>query len=64
MRDVVHRDSSAVLSAVFHDQHGDEGANGPAVHPLSSPAGAEVQAMIARIERARALSTVLLDGGA
>ncbi len=56
-------DSSAILSALFHDAHSDVAtrrARGSAVHFLSTLAWAEVLAVIARIERERALTSVLV----
>lgn len=61
---VIYWDSSAVLSTLFHDTHSEEAtarARGPAIHLLSSLAWAEVHAVVARIERERALATVLVD---
>jgi uncharacterized protein len=59
----VYWDSSAVLSALFQDGHSEEAsrsARGSAVHFLSTLAWAEVHAVIARIERERALAKVLV----
>ncbi len=59
----VYWDSSAVLSALFRDGHSEEAsrrARGSAVHFLSTLAWAEVHAVIARIERERALAKVLV----
>ncbi len=56
-------DSSAVLSALFQDRHSGRAtaaARRPGVHLLSSVAWAEVQAVIARIERERALAEILV----
>lgn len=56
-------DSSAVLSALFKDRDSDHAARWagrPGVHLLSTLAWAEVHAVIARIERERALSRVLV----
>lgn len=61
---VTYWDSSAVLSTLFRDKRSEEAtarARGPAIHLLSSLAWAEVHAVIARIERERALASVLLD---
>jgi len=58
-------DSSAILSALFRDAHSDEAttraADPRAVHVLSSLAWSEVHAVIARMERERALASVLTD---
>ena len=57
-------DSSAVLSTLFRDTGSEEAAaraRSPAIHLLSSLAWAEVHAVIARIERERALATVLVN---
>ena len=69
----IYWDSSAILSALFRDEHSDEAgrrARGSAVHFLSTLAWAEVLAVIARVERERALAKVLaaaareaLEGG-
>jgi predicted nucleic acid-binding protein len=59
----VYWDSSAVLSALFQDGRSEEAsrsARGSAVHFLSTLAWAEVHAVIARIERERALAKVLV----
>ena len=59
----VYWDSSAVLSSLFRDQHSEAAskrARSPAVHFLSTLAWAEVHAVIARIERERALTKVLI----
>jgi len=59
----VYWDSSAILSALFHDVHSEEAsrsARGSAVHFLSTLAWAEVLAVIARIERERDLTKVLV----
>lgn len=61
---VVYSDSSPVLSTLFRDKRSEEAtarARGPAIHLLSSLAWAEVHAAVARIERERALATVLVD---
>jgi predicted nucleic acid-binding protein len=60
----VYWDSSAVLSALFDDRHSDEAqkrAHGDELHFLSTLAWAETHAVIARIERERALAAVLAD---
>ena len=59
----VYWDSSAVLSALFRDEHSAAAsmrASQPAVHFLSTLAWAEVLAVIARIERERVLAKVLV----
>jgi len=59
----VYWDSSAVLSALFRDEHSaaaSKRAGEPAVHLLSTLAWAEVLAVIARIERERVLAKVLV----
>ncbi len=59
----VYWDSSAILSALFRDEHSEEAsrrARGPAVHFLSTLAWAEAHAVIARIARERALAKVLV----
>jgi uncharacterized protein len=59
----VYWDSSAILSALFRDGHSEEAtrrARRSAVHFLSTLAWAEVHAVIARIERERALAKVLV----
>ncbi len=59
----VYWDSSAILAALFRDRHSDEAskrARGSGVHFLSTLAWAEVHAVIARIERERALAKVLV----
>jgi len=59
----VYWDSSAILSALFRDRHSEEAsrlARRSAVHFLSTLAWAEVQAVVARIERERALARVLV----
>ncbi len=61
--DAVYWDSSAILSALFRDRHSEEAsqhARSSAVHFLSTLAWAEVHAVIARIERERALAKVLV----
>jgi len=56
-------DSSAILSALFRDEHSDEAgrhARSPAVHFLSTLAWSEVHAVIARLQRERALGKSLV----
>jgi predicted nucleic acid-binding protein len=63
-RTVVYWDTSAVLSALFRDDHSDEAtarARAGGIHLISSLAWAEAHAVIARIERERLLATVLVD---
>lgn len=60
----VYWDSSAVLSVLFQDSHSGRAtatARRSDVHLLSSLAWAEVHAVVARIERERALATVLVN---
>lgn len=60
---VLYWDSSAVLSALFRDRHSDQAARWAGrlgVHLISTWASAEVQAVIARIERERVLTGVLV----
>ncbi len=62
----VYWDSSAILSALFRDRHSDEAskcARSLGVHLLSTLAWAEVHAVIARIERERALAKGLVVAG-
>ncbi len=59
----VYWDSTAILATLFRDRHSDEAsrrARGSGVYFLSTLAWAEVQAVIARIERERALAKVLV----
>jgi len=59
----VYWDSSAILSALFRDGHSDEAsrrARSSGVHFLSTLAWSEVHAVIARIERERALGRILI----
>jgi predicted nucleic acid-binding protein len=59
----VYWDSSAVLSALFRDEHSEAAikrAGGPEAHFLSTLAWAEVHAVIARIERERMLAKILV----
>ncbi|MGA2396009.1 MAG: type II toxin-antitoxin system VapC family toxin [Candidatus Lustribacter sp.] len=61
---VVYWDTSAIISALFHDRHSDAAsaaARAPGTHLMSSLGWAEVQAVIARIEREQALSPVLVS---
>ena len=60
---VVYWDASAIVSALFHDRFSDEAsaaAHAPGTHLVSSLGWAEVHAVIARIEREQALSSVLI----
>lgn len=60
---VIYWDASAVLSALFRDAHSDTAldfSRRTGVHLLSSLAWAEVHAVIARIQRERVLSDVLI----
>ena len=59
----VYWDGSAVLSALFRDEHSkaaSKRASGSEVQLLSSLAWAEVHAVIARIEQERALAKILI----
>lgn len=59
----VYWDSSAVLSALFEDRHSSRATAAirqPGLHLLSTLAWAEVCAVIARIERERALTAILV----
>ena len=59
----VYWDASAVLSALFQDRYSAEAlawSRRPGAHLLSSLAWAEVHAVIARVERERALAGVLV----
>jgi predicted nucleic acid-binding protein len=61
---VVYWDTSAVLSALFRDEHSDgaaASARAAGTHLISALGWAEAHAVIARIERERALATVLVD---
>jgi predicted nucleic acid-binding protein len=61
---VVYWDTSAIISALFRDRHSDTAsaaARAPGTHLISSLGWAEVQAVIARIEREHALSPVLVS---
>lgn len=60
---VVYWDTSAVLSALFRDEHSVAAtarAHASGTHLISSLAWAETHAVITRIERERALATVLV----
>lgn len=60
---VIYWDASAVLSTLFRDAHSDTAwdfSRRTGVHLLSSLAWAEVQAVIARIQRERLLADVLI----
>lgn len=57
-------DASAVLSALFRDDHSDqaiEWAKSDAVHLMSSLCFAEVNAVVARLHRERDLSEILIE---
>ncbi len=59
----VYWDASAILSVLLRDKYSDqaaERANSAALHLLSTLGWAEVLAVIARIERERALAQVLV----
>ena len=61
---VVYWDASAVLSALFQDDHSEEAlawSRQHGVHLLSSLGWAEVYAVIARIHRERAMADVLVQ---
>jgi predicted nucleic acid-binding protein len=61
---VVYWDASAVLSVLFRDRYSDQAtevARRPLTHLVSTLGWAEVMAVIARLERDRALPTVLAD---
>ncbi len=61
---VAYWDASAVLSALFHDQHSQVAsawAHTPGIHLLSSLGWAEVHAVISRIQRERVLTEVLVQ---
>ncbi|MHB8363881.1 MAG: type II toxin-antitoxin system VapC family toxin [Vulcanimicrobiaceae bacterium] len=63
-RGVVYWDSTALLSALFRDDHSEAAvscAREPGAHIVSSLAWAESHAVIARLERERALACVLAD---
>ncbi len=60
---VVYWDTSAIVSTLFLDRHSDEAlaaARAPGTHLMSSLGWAEVQAVIGRIERERALALDLV----
>lgn len=60
---VLYWDSSAVLSALFKDRYSEQAARWAGrsgVHLLSALAWAEVQAVVARIEREHVLTEVLV----
>jgi len=60
---VTYWDTSAIVSALFVDRHSDQAfaaARTPGTHLVSSLGWAEAHAVIARIERAHALSPVLI----
>jgi predicted nucleic acid-binding protein len=60
----VYWDTSAILSALFRDEHSDLAtahARGAGMHLISTLGWAETHAVIARIERERLLATVLVD---
>lgn len=61
---VVYWDTSAILSALFRDEHSDtaiEVARDSGTHLISSLAWTEAHAVIARIERERKLAHVLVE---
>ena len=61
---VVYWDTSAVLSVLFRDEHSETAtarARDRSAHLLSSLAWTEAHAVIARIEREEALSSVLVE---
>jgi len=61
---VTYWDTSAVLSALFRDEHSERAlahSRAAGTHLLSSLAWAEAHAVIARLERERAVATVLAD---
>jgi protein-S-isoprenylcysteine O-methyltransferase Ste14 len=61
---VTYWDTSAVLSALFRDEHSERAlahSCAAGTHLLSSLAWAEAYAVIARLERERAVATVLAD---
>lgn len=63
-RAVVYWDTSAILSALFKDAHSEAATAHtrlPATHFVSSLGWAETHAILARLERERALATVLLQ---
>lgn len=61
---VLYWDTSAVLSALFRDEHSDEAsaiARETRMHLMSTLAWAETHAVIARIHRERMLASVLIE---
>lgn len=57
-------DSSAILAALFRDEHSEEAirrARASGVHLISSLAWTETHAVIARLARDRSAATVLID---
>lgn len=63
---VIYWDASAVLSALFKDDHSEEAMNWSrreGVHLISSLSYAEVCAVISRIRRERILVDVLINAG-
>ncbi len=61
---VIYWDTSAIISALFRDRNSDEAtaaARAPGTHLMSSLGWAEVQAVIARIEREHALTPLLVN---
>jgi len=61
---ILYWDTSAVLSALFQDEHSEAAvrcARNPGVHLLSSLGWAESHAIIARIERERVVAGVLIE---
>ena len=60
---VLYWDTSAVISALFRDRNSDAAtvaAHEPGTHLISSLGWAESQAVVARIERERAMAAVLV----
>lgn len=60
----IYWDASAILSALFQDEHSNTAsavARDPATHLISSLAWAETHAVIGRIERERKLAGVLVE---
>ena len=61
---VIYWHTSAVLSALFRDAHSEDAfarARGGGVHLLSSLGWAETEAVVAQVERERAMSPVLVQ---
>jgi predicted nucleic acid-binding protein len=59
-------DTSAILAALFRDEHSDAAtacARAAGTHLISSLAWAEANAVLARMERERVLATVLVSAG-